>query len=167
MTSKHSNRSAVIGIDASWPQRGACRRGNAELWFSPNADEVAEAKEICEYSCPVLAECKQWALHNREPYGVWGGLSESERTAPPSKRIVATHCLNGHRRTSDSVTSAGACKICDLVIGERKRAATGSAPRVQCPRCDRSIGLVNGGGMARHMSYVTHTWCEEREEVTA
>lgn len=29
--------------------------------------------------CPVRAECAAHALQVREPYGVWGGLTEDER----------------------------------------------------------------------------------------
>jgi WhiB family redox-sensing transcriptional regulator len=36
------------------------------------------AKDICQ-SCPVLGECREYALQIREPHGVWGGLSENER----------------------------------------------------------------------------------------
>jgi hypothetical protein len=31
--------------------------------------------------CPVRAECATHALAVREPYGVWGGLTEDEREA--------------------------------------------------------------------------------------
>ncbi len=33
--------------------------------------------------CPVLAECREWALETRFPHGIIGGLSERER-----KRIL-------------------------------------------------------------------------------
>lgn len=36
------------------------------------------AKEMCR-QCPVIQECRSHALEVGEPYGVWGGLSESER----------------------------------------------------------------------------------------
>jgi WhiB family transcriptional regulator, redox-sensing transcriptional regulator len=29
--------------------------------------------------CPVVAQCRAHALAVGEPYGIWGGLSESER----------------------------------------------------------------------------------------
>jgi WhiB family redox-sensing transcriptional regulator len=29
--------------------------------------------------CPVREECLQAALEIREPYGIWGGLTEGER----------------------------------------------------------------------------------------
>ncbi len=38
----------------------------------------ARAKTICA-RCPVREECLSWALAIREPHGVWGGRSESER----------------------------------------------------------------------------------------
>jgi WhiB family redox-sensing transcriptional regulator len=41
--------------------------------------EVA-AKTICG-RCPVIAECAAHALAVREPYGVWGGMSEDDREA--------------------------------------------------------------------------------------
>jgi len=38
------------------------------------------AKAVCA-SCPVIAQCAKHALKVREPYGVWGGLSEDDREA--------------------------------------------------------------------------------------
>ena len=39
---------------------------------------------VCR-TCPVRAECAAHALAAREPYGVWGGFTESERV-----RLLAT-----------------------------------------------------------------------------
>jgi hypothetical protein len=36
------------------------------------------AKQICG-QCPVVTDCLSWALAAREPFGVWGGMSEKER----------------------------------------------------------------------------------------
>ncbi|MHA6758045.1 WhiB family transcriptional regulator [Streptacidiphilus sp. PAMC 29251] len=36
------------------------------------------AKQVCGH-CPVREPCLQFALDAREPYGVWGGLTEEER----------------------------------------------------------------------------------------
>lgn len=36
------------------------------------------AKRICQ-RCPVIVECREWALRRREQYGVWGGMGEAER----------------------------------------------------------------------------------------
>ena len=29
--------------------------------------------------CPVLAQCRAWALETREPHGIWGGLTPHQR----------------------------------------------------------------------------------------
>ncbi|NDH97270.1 MAG: WhiB family transcriptional regulator, partial [Actinobacteria bacterium] len=36
------------------------------------------AKGICEECC-VRDECLDYAMKIREPHGIWGGLSETER----------------------------------------------------------------------------------------
>lgn len=36
------------------------------------------AKAVCQV-CPVVGECRAYALQIREPYGIWGGLTETER----------------------------------------------------------------------------------------
>ncbi len=68
-----------------WQLRGACRGSNPELFFHPEGERGASrrnrdatAKAIC-LRCPVIAQCAAHALAVREPYGVWGGLTEDER----------------------------------------------------------------------------------------
>ena len=70
-----------------WQIEGACRGLSPELFFHPEGERGsrrrnrdAGAKRICS-ECPVLEACKAHALAVREPYGVWGGLSEDEREA--------------------------------------------------------------------------------------
>ena len=70
-----------------WQLHGACRGKDTELFFHPEgergprrANREASAKAVCA-SCPVLLQCRTHALAAREPYGVWGGLSEHEREA--------------------------------------------------------------------------------------
>jgi len=68
-----------------WQLQGACRAEDGDLFFHPEGErgpsrsgrEVA-AKAVCA-RCPVMAQCRAHALATREPYGVWGGLAESER----------------------------------------------------------------------------------------
>ena len=56
-----------------------------ELFFHPEGERGPSrarrdqaAKAVCA-TCPVLAQCAAHALAAREPYGVWGGLSEQDR----------------------------------------------------------------------------------------
>ena len=68
-----------------WQLRGLCRGKDSSLFFHPEGErgaarsgrEVA-AKEIC-LNCPVQIPCVEHALRVREPYGVWGGMTEDER----------------------------------------------------------------------------------------
>ena len=65
-----------------WHARAACRNApDPELFFpldtGPAARQVAAAKAICA-RCPVLAECRSWAI-SHEAYGIWGGLTEHQR----------------------------------------------------------------------------------------
>jgi WhiB family redox-sensing transcriptional regulator len=70
-----------------WQMKAACRGLDSEMFFHPegergSAKEAREraAKALCA-ACPVMMECRAHALKVREPFGVWGGLSESERAA--------------------------------------------------------------------------------------
>lgn len=63
----------------------ACRGQGVDLFYSPDGEKGRErtarerrAKKICE-SCEVLMTCREIALTNHEPFGVWGGMTEKER----------------------------------------------------------------------------------------
>ena len=70
----------------NWQLRGLCRGNHAHLFFPPSTFERKEerqrreirAKSICTV-CPVQSECVEYAMDIREPYGIWGGLTESDR----------------------------------------------------------------------------------------
>lgn len=68
-----------------WQLRGACRGEDPAVFFHPEGERgpvrqarEAAAKAICA-TCPVLDACAAHALAVREPYGVWGGMSEDDR----------------------------------------------------------------------------------------
>jgi len=68
-----------------WQLYGSCRGMDSGVFFHPagergqaHAARETRAKQVCR-SCPVLTECRTHALSAQEAYGVWGGLSESER----------------------------------------------------------------------------------------
>jgi WhiB family redox-sensing transcriptional regulator len=45
---------------------------------SAREERIAQAKAVCQ-TCPAMMQCREHALRVREPYGIWGGLSEDER----------------------------------------------------------------------------------------
>ena len=76
----------MLAIDRSWQPVALCRGSHSHLFFPPNTSERKDererremrAKSICRV-CPVNVECLDYALTIREPYGIWGGLTETER----------------------------------------------------------------------------------------
>lgn len=78
---------AQVPKDAQWywQDHGACRSADPLLFFHPQNERGSSrlrrdrtAKRICA-ECSVRMECADYAVRAREPYGVWGGLSEEER----------------------------------------------------------------------------------------
>src|SRR5918999_4911580 len=76
-----------LGMSWDWRAAAACRLADTSLFFGPERELVGarrlreqQAKAICA-TCPVIEPCRAYALVHREPYGVWGGLTERERAA--------------------------------------------------------------------------------------
>ncbi len=68
-----------------WQMAAACRDADPSLFFHPEGERGPRkaardnaARAVCA-TCPVLEQCRSHALKVREPYGVWGGLTEEER----------------------------------------------------------------------------------------
>jgi WhiB family redox-sensing transcriptional regulator len=93
----------IVG-DLSWQAKARCK-GQDHLFFGTHVcdrecdgpagctarkekgkkERVAKAKAICK-ECPVILDCKEWALRTRLPFGVAGGLTEKERTRVLKRR---------------------------------------------------------------------------------
>jgi WhiB family transcriptional regulator, redox-sensing transcriptional regulator len=79
--------SAVV-VATSWESRALCREADTRCFVPPLSGESTDdrraresaAKRICA-DCPVRRECLEYALRVREPFGIWGGLNETERRA--------------------------------------------------------------------------------------
>ena len=75
-----------------WANRAACLGAEPEVFFPVGsggmaASDVAAAKAICS-QCPVLHDCRDYALRSRQPFGVWGGLDEEERRVSWSLKAI-------------------------------------------------------------------------------
>jgi WhiB family redox-sensing transcriptional regulator len=84
-----------------WQLHGSCREANPTLFFHPAGERgparrtrTDAAQAVCG-TCPVIQQCRVHALAVREPYGVWGGLTEEER-----ETLYATE--RGHRAAAAS-----------------------------------------------------------------
>lgn len=61
----------------------ACSGMDSDLFFpigetGPSAIQIERAKTVCG-RCPIMAECRAWAIATAQADGVWGGLSTVER----------------------------------------------------------------------------------------
>ncbi|WP_406191427.1 MULTISPECIES: WhiB family transcriptional regulator [unclassified Streptomyces] len=72
-----------------WQGEAACHGMDISVFFSPGAERgsarrarEATAKEVCA-GCPVQLPCAEFAVSTGQRYGVWGGLTESERNRVP------------------------------------------------------------------------------------
>ena len=107
-----------------WRLRGACRWEDPELFFPhdwdtlANRKQIAEAKAVCLERCPVLTQCRDWAMARNE-YGILAGMTAKERTQirkggtvqPPSSIVREHGTTTGHsqhRRFNEPQCSA--CK---------------------------------------------------------
>jgi WhiB family redox-sensing transcriptional regulator len=77
-------------IDAGpgdWVQRGTCRDSRDDVHFPTGREDspgyrlgAAIAKLECA-GCPVLTECRAYALDVVDLEGIWGGTTPNDRTA--------------------------------------------------------------------------------------
>lgn len=83
MTPPTGRASRGAAPDSNWRAYATCRESDPDLHFPTGSSaqvrlQTEQAKQVCRV-CPVVQECLQWALDNRQDIGVWGGLSEEER----------------------------------------------------------------------------------------
>lgn len=87
----HSPRQTPSLLHAEWRLSARCRGLPVDIFFPPAGGSSATrrghedaAKELCG-SCPVLAQCRGYALESGEPHGIWGATTPEERTLRTSR----------------------------------------------------------------------------------
>ena len=68
-----------------WHLLARCRGTDSSVFFHPDGERGLKrrqrqqnAKRFCA-QCPVVMDCLEYSLRFREPYGIWGGITEDER----------------------------------------------------------------------------------------
>lgn len=81
---------------AKWQEQGRCHvngrsaeeTAKVQSLFFPDQggkNNGAKAKAFC-YRCDIREECLEYALLNRIPFGIWGGMNERERRVVLKRR---------------------------------------------------------------------------------
>lgn len=76
----------MIADQPEWMERAQCQGTDGEAFFPERGGSTRAAKRICR-RCEVRSECEAFALGKDIKFGVWGGLSERQRSR--MKRRVA------------------------------------------------------------------------------
>lgn len=89
---KEHLKAKLLTYKEPWMDDAVCAQVGNDLWFPEKGGSTAEAKRICG-TCPVAAQCLEYALARNERFGLWGGKSERERRkiagkAWPSERVA-------------------------------------------------------------------------------
>jgi WhiB family redox-sensing transcriptional regulator len=65
-------------LEVNWRQDALCAETDPEAFFPASGSSPAAAIKLCGL-CEVSEQCLEYALRNKEPHGVWGGLTPSGR----------------------------------------------------------------------------------------
>lgn len=61
-----------------WMDDGLCHKYDPELWFPVSAMTPTMAYSVC-MTCPVQMRCLDYAWNNGVAWGIWGGMTATER----------------------------------------------------------------------------------------
>jgi WhiB family redox-sensing transcriptional regulator len=61
-----------------WQTNARCTEVDPEIFFPERGGSSKEARKVCD-KCDVRLQCLEYALNNKEQFGIWGGTSERER----------------------------------------------------------------------------------------
>jgi WhiB family redox-sensing transcriptional regulator len=70
-----------------WQAYARCTEVDPEIFFPERGGSSKAARAVCS-TCPVRAECLEYALNNKEQFGIWGGTSERERRRLRKERAL-------------------------------------------------------------------------------
>lgn len=133
-----------------WQLRGLCRGKDSSLFFHPEGERGAArssremaAKEIC-MNCPVQIPCADHALKVREPYGVWGGMTEEEREEHHARQKALARAQAAREKEA----RARQAKLKEKLLREKAlqneakelAGASDAAAREPAPRRKRPVG---------------------------
>jgi WhiB family redox-sensing transcriptional regulator len=90
-----------------WQRNAACEGMSVDLFFPESTDILDDRViRICT-TCPIKELCRDWAIVHDE-YGVWGGLTDSQRAQVNTtrSRVRCPDCR------SEQVIDEGGTEVC-------------------------------------------------------
>lgn len=76
-----------------WKDSALCASVDPDIFFPDKGENARQAKRICAV-CPVLEQCRHYALTN-DVIGVWGGMSDRDRAAARRSALRTGRRLTG------------------------------------------------------------------------
>lgn len=70
-----------------WQAEARCSEVDPEIFFPERGGSSKAARSVCN-GCSVRTQCLEYALNNKEQFGIWGGTSERERRRLRRERNV-------------------------------------------------------------------------------
>ena len=70
-----------------WQADARCAEVDPEIFFPERGGSSKAARAVCG-QCDVRMQCLEYALNNKEQFGIWGGTSERERRRLRKERTL-------------------------------------------------------------------------------
>jgi WhiB family redox-sensing transcriptional regulator len=70
-----------------WQAHARCAEVDPEIFFPERGGSSKAARAVCS-QCDVRSQCLEYALNNKEQFGIWGGTSERERRRLRKERTM-------------------------------------------------------------------------------
>lgn len=61
-----------------WQEFALCAQTDPDIFFPEKGGSIAPATSVCA-SCPVQADCLEYAITHDIRHGIWGGMSDNDR----------------------------------------------------------------------------------------
>lgn len=109
-------------MNAPWQDAAACKgHPTPDLWHPTISGSTQEAKAVCR-TCLVAQECGEAAIEDRTLTGIWGGMTDAERTALRPKRAQpVARCGTHSGYVSHRNRGEDACAPCKRAKAEYAR----------------------------------------------
>lgn len=123
-----------MSTDTEWMRQAACNGHDSNLWFPEAGKSTRAARVICA-TCPVKAECTDFAVESDVWHGVWGGLDgyevrklRKERLRAGTLRRTCDNCRE--RFTPRAINQVLCSEACQRASNTRRQARWEEARRI-------------------------------------